>query len=130
MKIQCPKCHQSFDITDSQNHKTTCSFCQHTFDVRPVVDISAGVLYPANAPSALPQKAGQLWYTVCIIAGLLGFVFLVFAVVKGQFTAALSIFVSTFLFCLLAGTLGDILDRLENIAQQNDQLRREMRKNL
>ena len=124
MKTQCPMCCQINDVEESlKNQTVTCSFCEHEF----TAEFYMGKLSNKNNPDThIPRKPGDVWYLVGILAGILGGVYFIASLFGGNAGAALVALVSTVIFCLFAVTLGVILNRLDEIANHIELLRKEI----
>ena len=125
MKTKCPMCCQINDVDESLKNRTvTCAFCEHEF----TAEFYAGALSGKHSPDAgIPRRPGDGWCIFGIVAGLLGGLCFIGVLLDGNAGAALLVLICTFIFSLLAITLGVILNRLDEITRHIELLRKEIR---
>jgi hypothetical protein len=72
------------------------------------------------------KTPGQVWYFLGILFGVLGFIGTIAANIAGQPDVGGYLIGSAAVFCLVACTIGGVLNRLERIAHHTEMLRREI----
>ena len=126
MRTQCPKCQQINNVPDGFKGRTvTCSFCEHVFTAESYLET---MLAERNYSKSAPKRAGDTWYLISYLIGMLGGLCVIGLILRGNF-AALLVLIPTYILCYLAVTFGRILNRLEDIGGQLDQLGRDMKQN-